>query len=278
MPDGQSLAVAGDRGYLALVDPRRGTVIERLRGHGDSAVHAPTFSADGRLMLTVSGSNNPSVSATIRLWRLQAGRPTAVLRRRAVAPVMDSAALSPDGRTIALTGQRGVEIIDTATMRRRATLPGSETVRILLRYTPDGHYVVGGSDKGWTRLWSTRTWKPASPLLAGHTGDVLAASTSPDGRILATGGIDGAVRLYDLRTHQEIGAPLPAVPNRAVAPQFTPDGAYLFALTNGGRDYRWDVRPASWARLACSIAGRTLTRAEWNDVLPGRDYRPACRG
>jgi DNA-binding SARP family transcriptional activator/WD40 repeat protein len=276
MPDGQSLAVAGGRGYLALVDPRRGTVIERLRGHGDSAVHAPTFSADGRLMLTVSGSTSPSVSATIQLWRLQAGRPTGVLRRRAVAPVMDAAALSPDGRTIALTGQRGVEIIDTATMRRRATLPGSETVRTLLRYTPDGRYVVGGSYKGWTRLWSTRTWKPASPLLAGHTGEVLAASTSPDGRILATGGIDGAVRLYDLRTHQEIGAPLPAVPNRAVAPRFTPDGAYLFALTNVGRDYRWDVRPASWERLACSIAGRTLTRAEWNDALPGRDYRPAC--
>jgi DNA-binding SARP family transcriptional activator len=27
---------------------------------------------------------------------------------------------------------------------------------------------------------------------------------------------------------------------------------------------------------ACAIAGRALTRAEWNDLLPGRDYTPAC--
>jgi WD40 repeat protein len=272
MPDGRSLAVGGGRGYLALVDPRRGTVIERLRGHGDSAVHAPTFSADGRLMLTVS------LFDTILLWRLQDGRPTGPPRRHAGTPAMDAAALSPDGRTIALTGQRGVDIIDAATMRRRGTLPGSETVRILVRFTPDGRNVLGGSFKGWTRLWSTKTWKPASPLLGGHTGEVLEGSTSPDGRILATGSIDGTVRLYDLRTHKGIGAPLPAVPNRAVAPQFTPDGAYLFALTSVGRGYRWDMRPASWERLACSIAGRTLTRAEWNDALPGRDYRPACAG
>ena len=272
MPDGRSLAVGGGRGYLALVDPRRGTVIERLRGHGDSAVREPTFSADGRLMLTVS------VSDTVLLWRLQDGRPTGVPRRHAGTPALDSAALSPDGRTIALTGPGGVDIIDAVTMRRRTTLAGSETVRILLRFTPDGRHVLGGSFKGWTRLWSTKTWKPASPLLAGHTGDVLAASTSPDGRILATGSIDGVIRLYDMRTHQGLGAPLPGVPNRAVAPQFTPDGAYLFALTNVGRDYRWDMRPASWNRLACSIAGRTLTRAEWNEALPGRDYRPACAG
>ena len=66
------------------------------------------------------------------------------------------------------------------------------------------------------------------------------------------------------------------MPNRAVAPQFTPDGAYLFAITDAGRAYRWDVRPSSWARHACAVAGRTLTRSEWNDALPGRDYAPAC--
>ena len=57
---------------------------------------------------------------------------------------------------------------------------------------------------------------------------------------------------------------------------FTPDGAFLFATTDAGQAYRWDVRPSSWARHACAVAGRTLTRSEWNDVLPGRDYAPAC--
>ena len=75
-----------------------------------------------------------------------------------------------------------------------------------------------------------------------------------------------------------IGAPLPGVPNHLVVPEFSPDGAYLFAFTNAGREYRWDVRPSTWERQACAIAGRALTRAEWHDALPGREYRPACVG
>ena len=112
---------------------------------------------------------------------------------------------------------------------------------------------------------------PATP------GPCSASSTSPDGRTLATGSADGTIRLYDLRTQQAIGAPLPGCPTGRGA-RVHADGAYLFAFTNAGRGYRWDVRPSSWERQACAIAGRTLTRAEWNDALPGRDYRPACSG
>jgi hypothetical protein len=54
------------------------------------------------------------------------------------------------------------------------------------------------------------------------------------------------------------------------------DGAYLFAITDAGRAFRWDVRPSSWARHACAVAGRRLTRSEWRDALPERDYTPAC--
>jgi WD40 repeat protein len=94
--------------------------------------------------------------------------------------------------------------------------------------------------------------------------------------MLATGGSDGTIRLWDLHTQQPFGAPLPALPNRYVVPQFTPDAAYLFAITNAGRAYRWDVRPSSWARHACAMAGRPLSGTEWKDVLPERDYAPDC--
>jgi WD40 repeat protein len=169
-----------------------------------------------------------------------------------------------------------VEIRDVPSLRVRARLPGSETIREFMRFTPDGRFLMGTSWKGWARLWSTETWRPATRMLTGHAGRVEWPSVSPDARTLATGGPDGTVRLWDLDTQQPLGGPLPGLPNRTVVPQFTADGAYLFAVYGTGA-YRWDVRPSAWARHACAVTGRTLTRAEWQDALPGRGYAPACR-
>jgi hypothetical protein len=54
-------------------------------------------------------------------------------------------------------------------------------------------------------------------------------------------------------------------------------GTHVAAVYDGGRGYLWDLRPSSWARRACAVAGRTLTRLEWQAALPDRPYAPACR-
>jgi WD40 repeat protein len=215
------------------------------------------------------------VGDAVLLWALGSGGPVARPVHSSPGLVGD-VSLSPDGRTLAVAHlpNSGVEVIDVTTLRHRTWLPQSETVGPV-RFTLDRRFLVGGSYKGWARLWSTKTWQPATHVLAGHAGPVLGLSTSPDGR-LATGSTDGTVRLYELRSQQMLGAPLPGVPNRGVVPEFTRDGAYLFAITDAGRAYRWDVRPSSWARRACAVAGRTLTRAEWKAALPERHYAPAC--
>jgi WD40 repeat protein len=271
VPGGKLLFLGGENGFASLVDPRGGRIVKRLRGHRDR-VFTPSFSADGRTMATASGFNS------VRLWALPSGRP--VGRPLRGPPDIGHISLSPDGRTLAVTRppDGGVEIRDVPTLRRRTTLSDSETVWDIVRFTPDGRFLLGGSWKGWAQLWSTNTWKPASRRFTAHAGRVESQSISPDGHTLATGGPDGTIRLWDLRTQQPLGAPLPGLPNRPVAPQFTPDGAHLLVLYGeDGRAYRWDVRPSSWARHACAVAGRTLTRTEWNDALPERDYAPACK-
>ena len=279
VPGGRLLAVGGDKGFLALVDPGRGEIVKRLVGHRPHArtgfahgVFTPSFAADGHLMATAADDN------TVRLWALPSGRPLGSVLHY---PIVGDVSLSPDGRTLAVTVQEGVanpgvRIIDVATHRQRASLFGDETIWDQARLTPDGRFLVGGSWKGWVRLWSTDTWKPASRQLIGHAGAILGQSMSPDGRTLATGSADGTIRLWDLRTEEPLGAALPGLPNRGVIPLFSPDGAHLFAIYDTGRAYRWDVRPTSWARQACAVAGRRLTRPEWKDALPDRAYDPAC--
>lgn len=77
------------------------------------------------------------------------------------------------------------------------------------------------------------------------------------------------------KNEQPIGAPLPGLPGQAVVGLLTPDANAVIAGYGTGQAYRWDLRPASLTRQACGIAGRTLTRAEWDGFLPGRDYEPA---
>ncbi len=273
VPGGRWLVVGGDDGYLALVDPHAGTLVTSLRGH-TGTLTSTSVSADGRLMASAAGPSGDEVL----LWALPSGRRLGnPLREIAAPPGVRDVSLSPDGRTLALTRPGvGVEIVDVDTRRHRASLPQTDTVMFDVGFTPDGRFLVGGSHKGWARLWSTENWRPATRMLGGHTGEVVWQSTSPDGRTLATGSTDGSIRLFDLRTQRALGAPLPALPNRPAEPVFSADGAALFVVTDAGRAYRWDVRPSAWARHACAVAGRRLSRTEWEDALSGREYAPAC--
>ena len=46
------------------------------------------------------------------------------------------------------------------------------------------------------------------------------------------------------------------------------DGRRLLITSADGTGAVWDIDPESWARRACELANRTLTRDEWERVPP----------
>ena len=244
-----------------------------LRGHRGTLVRAPSFSADGRLMATATSATPCCCGRCGPVDR--SAVPGAYFTSSWIA---GGVSLSPDGRTLAVAAELGVEIVDVATLRLRTIAAArSESVWLAHASRRTGASSSAAATRAGRGCGPPRRGGRRPGRLAGHTGEVLWQSTSPDGRTLATGSTDGTIRLFDLAhpaaARRAAARPCRTAPSR---PSSRPTARTCSRLTDAGRAYRWDVRPSSWARHACAVAGRTLTRSEWNDALPGRDYAPAC--
>jgi WD40 repeat protein len=237
----------------------------------------PGMSADGSLLATPRRVGAHIIE--VALWELPSGRPVGQPLR--VDREIRDVQLSPDGRlvTVALADDDleggSIEAWDVRS-RRRVRRRDFARLPVFARFSPDGKLLAVGNRLGETHVYATATFEPVTRALAGDAGGILGAAITRDNRTLATGSETGAVQLWDIPSGQALGAPLPGVPSSSVVPTFSPDGSRLIASYATGRAYVWDIRPRSLARHACEVAGRRLTRVEWAEFLPGRDYQPAC--
>ena len=98
------------------------------------------------------------------------------------------------------------------------------------------------------------------------------------GSILATLGGDRSVSIYDVGTGVAIGDPIEIADDQADAIALRLDGLEL--AVGGSRSIGaqvWDLNPQHWLAAVCRIAGRNLTRAEWDTNIGAlRPYRRTC--
>jgi len=267
-PDGRLLAVGGDKGELGLWDARTLERVRRLEGlHG--WIQAVAFSPDGRLVAAGDASGD---NRRLLIWDVRSGRHTPFESDFTPSQLT----FSPDGRLLAGAGMdRGVEVFDVARGRLVARPPVDEMARSV-SFSPDGRLLFAGQYDGTGIIFSTRDWKPAGPGIRGHGQRILNARFTPDGRTLATSSADGTVQLWDVASRRTVGARLVVQRNDFVASILSRDGSYLYALPTGTEGMRLALAPRVWRDLACAIAGRELTRREWDEVLPDRPYRQVC--
>jgi WD40 repeat protein/DNA-binding SARP family transcriptional activator len=270
-PDRRTIATADGNGVVTFWDLRTRTRLGRPVKLSKWALWPARYSADGR-WLAVDGAENV-------VWLFDARRRIVVRKVRKHELPRDMA-MRPDGKVLAVPesggpGQgRAVEILAVPSLRRLAQIP-MPSAR-WSDFSDDGRLLILGDHEGRAQIYDGHTFEPVGRPLLGHAGFILTADFSPDGRTVATSSSDGTVRIWDVASGRPIGSPLPGIPNAQVGVVFTRGGTHLAAVYESGQGYSWDVRPSSWARRACAVAGRPLTPAEWNDALPGHSYEPAC--
>ncbi|WFE97517.1 trypsin-like peptidase domain-containing protein [Micromonospora sp. WMMD987] len=151
----------------------------------------------------------------------------------------------------------------------------TEDARVLA-ISPTGDALLTGS---FPQRDTARIWRRSDAELRDHRlpeqAAVNAAAFSPDGRLFATGGEDRSVVFWATATAEPVADPLTPHLRQVNAVAFSPDGELLASAADDGTVRLW-ATPGTWVRQACELAGRNLSRVEWDRHLPGRPYVRTC--
>ncbi|HEX4146432.1 MAG TPA: pre-peptidase C-terminal domain-containing protein [Pirellulales bacterium] len=220
----------------AADEPESGLVLESyaglLKGGKHGAAIVAGDSARSRLVMMLEGRAKPVMPpkdneaptpqeiASLKRW-IDAGakaptgpqpdapmlvtphiKPTAAVR-----PTITAAAVSPDGKLLAIGGFAEVRLLtsdERAPVRTFSGLRGSITA---VSFSADGtRLVAAGGEAGM--LGEAWLWNVADGRLlksfVGHKDSLYAAALSPDGSLLATGSYDQQIKLWDTKTGKEL--------------------------------------------------------------------------
>jgi WD40 repeat protein/energy-coupling factor transporter ATP-binding protein EcfA2 len=128
---------------------------------------------------------------------------------------------------------------------------------------------------GQIRVIDPETLLPVGAPLPRIPGGAESLSLSDDGRRLLVLGQDAAFRVYDVPSRTQLGGPV-TVGDFASGAALRGDGLEAAVGTDHGI-VLWDLDAAHWIDGACAVAGRNLTRAEWDQYIGDlASYRTTC--
>ena len=270
-PDGRRLATGGNAGTVTIREVASRAIVRRLRFR--APVNAVAFSPDGRL-LAVQHKREEAAESQVELIRLRSN--TRVFTRnigKAGSP-FDDLAFTRDGRVLVASADPATVVAWSARSgEQRLRVPASDHA-YTFALSPDSRVVAAGSAGGRVRLWDLRTGRPRGAAIKVAGADIIQLAISPDGRLLAVGAVQ---RHGGGLGPAHADAPRRRVPGRE-APRpgvaFKPDGRLIVGELVSAIE--WPLDRPTLQRFACGVAGRDITRAEWEDVLPNQPYRRVC--
>jgi hypothetical protein len=286
---GNVLAI-GDADGVTLLNVASQEQLGRVQ-RNQSTVLSVAFSPDDQALAV------GQVGSTIVLWDITDARAPRLLKTLPGNPDQPrhtddvwSVAWSPDGRWLA-SGSAGINnyvlVWNVETGDSFLTVEQGHTDTVFgVAWSPNGYTLASASRDNTVVLWDVTT--PSAPRLltrlTEHRQEVYSVAFSRDGLLLATGGDDRMAIIWNVVN--------PAAPSRLALLTEHRDRVRSVAfspvndnLATGGFDQQtiiWQIvtgeaNPGETPiQLACRLAGRNMTQAEWERYFPGEPRRRIC--
>jgi dipeptidyl aminopeptidase/acylaminoacyl peptidase len=205
---------------------------------------------------------------------------------------VQAAALSRDGRHIAVGMETVVVLWDTAAGRPVRTLAGHQKMVLSVAFSPDGKQVLTGSADAAAVLWDTNTGRQIRTF-KGHKGAITSVAFSPDGKQVLTGSADRTAILWKAESGEPIHT-LQGHTREIMAVAYSPDGAALATASADRSAALWEAATGKQtfvlrghreevACIAFSPDGRQAATGSYDDsailwdATTGKRVRTAAR-
>ncbi|HVR34348.1 MAG TPA: protein kinase, partial [Methylomirabilota bacterium] len=241
-----ALRFSEDARWLATVPPNgivqvwdlENAKLRRQFGDGSDPGVPWRFLAGGSRLATYHADQS-----LLRVWDLGTGK---AIQSSPVLPRVITGDISRDERWLLMLEGEGQCLLRDLTTERQLVSDLNIEMLDEAAFSPDGRLFAVASDRGFVRLWETRTLREAVTL-TGFTVVAHSVGFSPDGTRLAAGGSKWSeILLFDVRSHRKL-LRLTAAGSVTRSVTFSPDGSLLGSLDSNGILQLW--RAPTWEEI-----------------------------
>ncbi len=174
-----------------------------------------------------------------------------------------------------------------STVREISSVPVEFSFVSGVAFSPDGRYVMSGSDNRTVKLWDVKTGQLVRTF-QGYSSSVRSAVFSPDGKYLLTGNGE-TLNLWDAQTGREVYA-VKAHSDSVTSVAYSPDGRYAVSGSWDKNIKLWEISTGKELRtfhghrdsinsVAFSPDGRHVLSGSWDrtariwEIATGRELK-----
>jgi WD40 repeat protein len=184
--------------------------------------------------------------------------------------IVESLAISPDGKLLASGSFQEIRIWDAATGAEVKRIDGFADRVVALTFSPDNKLLAtaGGAatEDGEVKIFDVATGKQLLDIKGAHSDTAFGVSFSPDGKMLASCGADKFVKIFEVPSGKPVKS-FEGHTHHVMDVAWKNDGKFLASAGADNAIKVWDFEKGEQSR---TIAGHTkqISRLQFVGVTP----------